>query len=102
MSFKTLEEAVKAYNGNTEVEFQKLGEWKKEYRTYHLVLVPARGDRFLEVYIEDEGGFRPFKSFLTTEVVMALLYWEESSVKRLEDKKWKEYELSRIREVNNG
>ena len=98
--FKTLEEAVKVCNDDPEQEFLKLGEVEREGKKYHLVLTPAsKGKYFLEVYVETEEGFAPFKHFLPEEVTMALIYWEEKGANRLlNDEKWKGYELKKLKE----
>jgi len=97
---KTLEEAVKVCNDNPEQKFIKLGEAEKDGKKYHLVLTPTvRGEYFIEVYVETEEGFAPFKHFLPEEVTMALVYWEEKGVERLlNDEKWKDYEMKKLEE----
>jgi hypothetical protein len=53
-----------------------------------------------EVYVETEEGFVPYKHYLPQEVTMALIYWEEKGIERLEDEKWKDYELKKLEEEN--
>jgi len=94
--FETLEEAVKGCNGNPDQKFIKLGEAEKDGRKYHLVLVPVVNGYFLDVYAETEEGFSPFNHYLPEEVTMALIYWEEKGIERLEDEKWKDYETKEL------
>jgi len=99
--FETLEEAVKVCNDNPEQKFTKLGEAERNGKKYHLVLTPVtNGEYFVEVYVETEEGFVPYKHYLPQEVTMALIYWEEKGIERLEDEKWKDYELKKLEEEN--